>query len=314
MSQFSEKPATAWRVALLTDTRFSAEVAPEGDWYLANILRDDALLRDALSKHGIHAERVVWSDPTVDWSGYDMAVFRTTWDYYERFAEFALWVERVSKRTRICNNLATIRWNADKHYLGDLERRGISIVPCHFIEPGDATTLRDYMRICGWSNAIVKPCISGGARLTYRVNPDNADEIDTLIAPYRAQESFMLQPFVHSVQVTGEDSLMVFNGIYTHAVRKRPKSGDFRVQDDHGGTVAAHTASSEQIDLALRAMQATGHGQPVYGRADMVQLENGSWAIMELELLEPELWIRYEPASAEHFARALVKALVTNEL
>jgi glutathione synthase/RimK-type ligase-like ATP-grasp enzyme len=297
------------RIALLTDRRFMAKEAPEGDWYLANILRDDALLQQALLTRGVDSVRLNWSDPAVDWSEFDAAIFRTTWDYYERYDEFAPWVERVSHLTRLCNPPPMIRWNADKHYLQDLEQRGIPVVPFFMLEAGNEIPLAEVMRQQGWEQAVVKPCISGGARLTFRVSRENADQIDAEIASFRRGEAFMLQPFVPAVQITGEDSLMVFDGQYTHAVRKRPKAGDFRVQDDHGGTVSAYTPEAAQIALAVDAMRAATGGTPVYGRADMVCMSDGTWAIMELEFLEPELWLRYHPESAEVFAGSIFKWL-----
>jgi hypothetical protein len=300
------------RVALLTDHRFVAAEADPDDWYLGNILRDDALLQQALDRRGVSSVRVDWADPSVDWSSFELAVFRTTWDYYERYAEFAPWLEQTSKIARLCNAPEIIRWNMDKHYLLDLQHQGVPVVPFHMLETGTLSNLSTVMQQKGWPEAVVKPCVSGGARLTYRVNSDNADQIDEIIRIPLQNEAFLLQPFVDSIQVTGEDSLMVFGGQYTHAVRKTAKAGDFRVQDDHGGTVHDRTPDSSQVHLAETAMKAatqiTGHA-PAYGRADMVQMTDGTWAIMELELLEPELWLRYAPAAADVFAENISRIL-----
>ena len=295
-------------IALLTDHRYTAAQAAPENWYLANMLHDDALLQQALIRHGITSKRVNWADPTIDWSGFDMAVFRTTWNYYERIDEFASWLERVKHLTRLCNTPDIIRWNMDKHYLADLQRMGVPVVPFHILERGEDVNLNAVLEQYGWSEAVIKPCISGGARLTYRFNGGSAREIQSCIEPWLAIESFLVQPFVESVQHTGEDSLMVFNGQFTHAVRKVPKAGDFRVQDDHGGSVHVYTAIPAQIALAEKAMQACSSA-PVYGRADMVQMRDGSWAIIELELLEPELWIRTHPDAAIVFAKALSDVL-----
>jgi hypothetical protein len=304
--------ASGARMALLTDPRFVASEAAPGDWYLGNMLRDDALLQAALEARGITSVRVDWSDPEVDWSVFELAVFRTTWDYYERFDEFAPWLEKVQHIVPLCNTPEIIRWNMDKHYLVDLQRSGVPVVPFILMEAGTQANLSDTMREQGWHQAVVKPCVSGGARLTFRVNSVNADEISGLIQPHLSGESFMLQPFVDAIQVTGEDSLMVFDGEYTHAIRKLAKAGDFRVQDDHGGTVHERSPEPAQILLAERAMAAAGRitgSAPVYGRADMVLLPDGTWAIMELELLEPELWLRFSPPAAEFFARGIARIL-----
>ena len=290
--------------ALLTERRYAAATAPAADWYLANILQDDALLQAALAPHGFHAVRVDWADPTVNWAHFHGAVFRTTWDYFERFAEFQAWLQRVQTLTRLCNPPALVAWNMDKHYLADLAAWGVPTVPSRFIERGDHTPLPQQLAASGWAEAILKPCVSGAARHTYRVNAANAAALEAVAQTLLATEALILQPFQANILQQGEDTLMVFNGRYSHAVRKRPKAGDFRVQDDHGGTVETYTPTPTQIALAEQAMAAC-HPRPAYGRVDMVQDAQGQWRIMELELIEPELWLRYHPPAATAFAAAL---------
>ena len=136
----------------------------------------------------------------------------------------------------------------------------------------------------------------------------NAEKIQSVVGPLIAGESFILQPLIQDVLQTGEDSLMVIDGQFTHAVRKVPKVGDFRVQDDHGGTVRDCVPMDEQIELAERAMAMCGH-TPSYGRVDMVRDNQGRWVVMELELIEPELWLRNNPSSATALARAIAKVV-----
>jgi glutathione synthase/RimK-type ligase-like ATP-grasp enzyme len=295
-------------VALLTDRRYTADTAAPGDWYLGNILADDTLLRAALARRGLTSARVDWADPGVDWARFGCAVFRTTWDYYERYAEFAAWLDRAARLTRLCNPPGTVRWNGDKHYLADLHARGVPVVPSHFLERGSGALLADVLNETGWDEAVLKPCVSGAARHTYRVNRATATQHQPTLAALLASESMIVQPFQADVARTGEDTLMVFGGRFTHAVRKVPKAGDFRVQDDHGGTVSAHTPTVEQIALAERAMTAC-EPLPVYGRVDLVRANTGEWAVMELELIEPELWLRFHPPAAEAFADTLVAFL-----
>lgn len=293
-------------VALLTDPRYLADRAGPGDWYLDNILQDDRLLTDALRRLGLSSVRVDWSRPGVDWSRFRCAVFRTTWDYFDRFGEFTAWLGRVAEATALCNPAALVRWNTDKHYLADLADRGVPVVESRFIERGHSVTLSGVLAETGWADAVVKPCVSGAARHTYRVSPATAAGLDPVVERLLADESLMLQPFQRDVTVSGEDSLMVFNGRYTHAVRKTPKAGDFRVQDDHGGTTRAHTATAEQIELAERAVAAC-RPAPAYARVDLVRDNRGQLAVMELELVEPELWLRYFPPAADEFAKAVAE-------
>lgn len=291
-------------VALLTERRYESTFAAADDWYLSNILEDDRLLQAALARHGIRSVRVDWSRPDVDWSAFRGAIFRTTWDYFDRPAEFAAWLARIETQTLLCNTAALVRWNMDKHYLADLEARGVAVVPSQFLERGMHTSLAELLHANDWNEAVIKPCVSGAARHTYRLNRANAADIDALIAPLRADESFLVQPFQNRIQTEGEDSLMLFAGRFGHAVRKVPKSGDFRVQDDHGGRVHPHDPTPAQIALAEAALAACP-SPPAYARIDMITDNTGRFAIMELELIEPELWLRRHPPSAIAMADAI---------
>lgn len=295
-------------IALLTDHRFTASEAAPDDWYLRNILHDDGLLQAALAELGLTSLRLDWADPTVDWSQFRCAVFRTTWDYFERYAEFTAWLERIETQTRLVNAAHTIWWNLDKHYLADLERRGVPVVPSIYIEPGDGASLLAILGEMQWDEAVLKPCVSGAARHTYRVNASNAASLQSELVPLLATESFMLQPFIADITTNGEYTLMVIDGEVTHAVQKVPKAGDFRVQDDHGGKWTPYTPTAEQIAFAQRAMQSVTP-LPQYGRVDMVRGNEGGWQIMELELIEPELWLRTKPEAATRLAAALARDL-----
>jgi len=299
------------KIALLTERRFEAAAAPENDRFFKNVLLEDRLLGDALRSRGISAERVNWSRPDVDWSVFQCVVFRTTWDYFSRFGEFSSWFDRVETQTRILNVPETIRWNLDKHYLADLERRGIPVVRSRYIEVDEDTPLPNLLEEAGWKDAILKPCVSGNAYHTYRVNRWNAAEVDAKVRGLRGTAAFMLQPFQEDIARTGEDTLVVLNGRYTHAIRKKVKDGDFRVQDDHGCTVHHLEPTREHIKLAERAMAACSPA-PVYGRVDMVRDNDGHLAVMELELIEPELWLRLHPPAADVMAEGIAAALATS--
>ncbi len=296
-------------VALLTERRYTTAVAAEGDWYLDNILRDDQLLQSALEDHGLSSVRLDWASPDVDWSRFRCAVFRTTWDYFERQAEFTAWLNRIREQTRLCNDAALIDWNMDKHYLADLEAQGISIVPSKFIDRGSTVTLHELLDKSGWDEAIIKPCISGAARHTYRVNRASVATLEPVVRQLLTEESLILQPLQHSVMSHGEDTLMLFSGRFTHAVKKVPKQGDFRVQDDHGGTVYPHEPSAAQIEFAQQVLAACPSA-PAYARVDLVRDNHGNLAVMELELIEPELWLRNHPPAATAFADGIAKIVL----
>lgn len=288
-------------VALLTEARYQADEAPPGDWYFANVLRDDGLLRDALAARGLSSLRIDWARPGVDWSRFRCAVFRTTWDYFDRYAEFLAWLDRVEPQTTLLNPAETVRWNADKRYLGDLTAAGLPVVPTRFVGRGDRVSLADLFAETGWPEAVLKPCVSGAARHTYRLRRDEAEGMEAAFRRLAAEEAMMLQPFQHEIAASGETSLVVVGGRFTHAVRKAVRPGDFRVQDDHGGTVHAHEPGGEEVELAERAVAACRR-RPAYARVDVVRGNDGGLALMELELIEPELWLRRHPPAAEALA------------
>lgn len=296
-------------VALLTERRYVAPVAAVGDWYLANILADDHLLQAALAERGLRSQRVDWSEPCVDWSAFDCALFRTTWDYFERFPEFTAWLDAVESLTKLCNDPTLVRWNWDKHYLADLASRGVAVVESRYIERGSTVCLQALLAASGWTEAVVKPCISGAARHTYRINRRAANQIDTvnaIVEQLLRTESLIVQPFQRQVLSRGEDSLIVIDGRVTHAVRKLAKPGDFRVQDDHGGTVHPYQPTVGQIMLAEEAVTVC-RPVPVYARVDLIVDNAGRDAVMELELIEPELWLRLYPPAATALAGAIAR-------
>jgi glutathione synthase/RimK-type ligase-like ATP-grasp enzyme len=304
----SRLPPPIADVALLTESRYMATSAPPGDWYLENILREDALLKDALRESGLSSVRVDWADPGVDWTRFRCAVLRTTWDYFDRIKAFRAWLGRVEGATRLFNPASLVRWNLDKEYLGELAERGVPVVPSRFLEPGDGTPLDRLLEETGWSEAVIKPRVSGAARLTFRVNPGTAPSLDARLRPHRAAEAFLLQPFQAEVLRSGEVTLVLVEGEVTHGVRKLARPGDFRVQDDHGGTVHPHDPTPREVEVARQAMAACP-STPLYGRVDLVEDGKGGLFVMEVELIEPELWLRARPLAATALAGAIARRL-----
>lgn len=293
-------------VTLLTDARYVNPVNP--DWYKQNILDDDKLVREALERRGLTVARTHWDNPDYDWTKTKLAVFRTTWDYFDRYEAFAQWLNRVHTQTQLVNPLSLIRWNIDKHYLHDLELHGIRIPPTVFIEPGDKRTLHEIVAPTGWTNFILKPAISGSARHTYRINPNNIPAHEEIFRQLVDREAMLLQEFQNPILEKGEVAHMLFDGKYSHAVLKKAKPGDFRVQDDFGGTVHDYQPTAQEIEFAERTV-AYCKPTPVYARVDVIWNNQHELCVSELELIEPELWFRKHPPAAEMFAEALCKVL-----
>lgn len=266
------------------------------------------MIAEALQANGLRVHRTSWDDSTFDWASTQVALFRTTWDYFHRITEFTAWLDRAQHLTRFINPIETIRWNMDKHYLQDLVLQGVPIVPTLFIEPGEQRTLQELIASTGWGKTILKPAISGGARHTYKIEAAQIAAHEAIFKQLIAQEAMMLQPFMDLVESHGEVSHMVFGGRYSHSVLKKAKAGDFRVQDDFGGSVLDYQASPGEIAFAENV---TAKCQPVpaYARVDVMWDNQEHLALVELELIEPELWMRKHPASAKLFADAVVSHL-----
>ncbi|MFY0690221.1 MAG: hypothetical protein JXQ90_23810 [Cyclobacteriaceae bacterium] len=265
--------------------------------YVQNLLLEDGLLQDHLEEFGLKVARKSWADPIFDWSKADFVIFRTTWDYHERLDEFIGWLGRASRLTKFINEFKLIQWNLDKHYLIDLKQKGIPVVPTRYVKPLSKTTLKSEMNVGGWENAVLKPAVSSTSRHTYRIQPHNIDNHESVFQRLIREECMMIQPFVSSIQSIGEVSLVVIGGMYSHAVLKRAKLGDFRVQDDFGGTVEAYEPTPGEIALAEKAVDALPYAA-IYARVDIVYSDDNQLWITEVELLEPELFFRLKPEAA----------------
>ncbi len=293
-------------VVILTEDRYITIDAD--DVYQRNIEIEETLVADALRARGLRVARRSWSDPSIDWETMRCALFRSTWDYFHRFAEFSAWLTRVSERTRLLNPAPLLRWNIDKHYLAELATQGVAIVPTAFVERGEATPLATVMTRRGWQEIVFKPVVSGAARLTYRVDRATVAAHEVVFADCVASEAMMVQRFEPAIVDAGELSLIVIDGHTTHAVRKIAKAGDFRVQDDHGGTVHPYTPTAAERAFAESAVRACP-SLPLYARVDFVRAADGDLRLMELELVEPELFFRFHPPAAEALADAIARQL-----
>lgn len=289
-------------VVVLTDLRYAHP--SKIDDYTKNVIIEDALVVNALSKLGLKVIRLAWSDPDFDWSSTKAVLFRTTWDYFDNFPMFSKWLNSVSKVTTLYNSEAIIRWNLDKHYLQDLKTKGVHIAETLFVEKGDQRTLEDLYKETGWTETVLKPCVSGAARHTYKLNTENRANHQGIYETLIANEAMMLQPFQKNIVTEGEISMMVFNGKFRHAILKKAKAGDFRVQDDFGGSVHNYQPSEDEIEFAEHVVRACKE-LPLYARVDIFKDNDNRMALAELELVEPELWFRHHPDAAMILAEAI---------
>jgi glutathione synthase/RimK-type ligase-like ATP-grasp enzyme len=272
---------------------------------------DDHLLADALSARGSVVHAVPWSDPAAPLNAYDAVVVRSCWDYFLRTGEFHDWLDRLeAERAPVHNDVRILRWNADKSYLRDLAARGVPVIPTHWLDRGSATSLAELRRATGWSELVVKPTVSGGAHRTWRATAAKQHDDDTRLAAMVHDGAVMVQPLVSEIEREGEWSVVFFAGRYSHAVLKRPRTGDFRVQREHGGTFDSAQPTDAVIAAAASAIAAVpvGSKTPLYARVDGCVV-NGALLLMELEVLEPELFLRCAPDAPAQLADALLARL-----
>lgn len=294
-------------LVILTDSRYLDPISVND--YIKNVLIEDGLVQQALEKLNLKVLRLAWDDPYFEWSSTRYVLFRTTWDYFDRFDEFSVWLSTVCQKTRLLNSETIIRWNLDKHYLKDLEIKGIHCTPTLFIKTKCKKSLSQLHKKSNWDETVLKPVVSGAARHTYKLNSKNLHLYENIFQELNDKEAFMLQPFQNNIIEKGELSLIVIDGSFTHAVLKIAKKGDFRVQDDFGGTVHNYTPTPKEIEFAERAVQACEF-EPIYARVDMFTDNDNQLAVSELELIEPELWFRHNPEASIKLAEAIKRLFI----
>ncbi len=261
---------------------------------------DDQVALPALAASGIEAEAVVWNDRTVAWSRYDAVIVRSAWDYYHHPLEFAAWIDRMAVESVPLWNPATVlRANLDKRYLRALESWGVAIVPTVWLEPGVPTDIAALLAGHGWAEAVIKPVVSAAAHRTHRVTPASQSVVDAVVGAGAA----MVQPYLAEIETAGEWSVIHLGGAYSHAVRKRPRAGDFRVQPQHGG-VATREEPPRAVRQAVEQILALVPEPLLYARVDGVE-SGGRFVLMELELIEPRLFFVAAPDAASRFAAAV---------
>lgn len=249
---------------------------------------DDRPLHAALVARGARVHVPAWDDPDVDWSRFDLAVTRSTWDYHHRRDAFVAWAARVP---RLAPSAEVVRWNTDKRYLRDL---AVPQVPTIWLEPGQA--LPDVP----WPRAFLKPVVGATAEHTLRFTDPDLARAHLAEHPTKA---WMLQPYVADVETMGERSAIVVGGQVTHYVRKDPVPGDYRVQDDYGATDRPHEPTALEQRFVADVIAAMP--RLAYARIDWLPTEAGP-ALIELELVEPCLFFRHGPGAAEKLAERLL--------
>jgi glutathione synthase/RimK-type ligase-like ATP-grasp enzyme len=268
---------------------------------------DDDLLEEALRVRGAEAVAVVWDESGIAWESFDLCLVRSTWDYHEKHAGFLEWARRVEAASALHNPAELIAWNSDKSYLRDLAEQGVPTVPTVWVEPGADEELEAILAREGWGEAVVKPVVDLGARNLRRVRAGDTEAQPALEAVLERGRA-IVQPFLPSLEAEGETSLIYIDGSFSHAVRKRPAEGDFRVQSIWGGTVAATDPELQQVEVAESALALIDES-PLYARVDLVDDLDDNPALIELELIEPNLYLSTSGTATDRLADAAIAQL-----
>ncbi|MEU6536666.1 hypothetical protein [Streptomyces sp. NPDC047000] len=292
------------RVALAT---FDPAPAPHPD-------RDLPVLLAALRAAGADAVAVPWDDPDTDWGRFDLVLIRSTWDYTWRAADFMTWARRTGAVTRLANPAAVVRWNSDKRYLGDLAAAGVPVVPTRYVAPGEEAGLPDPS---DGGEYVVKPTSGAGARYAARYAPGEHERALTHLARLHGEGfTAMIQPYVTGIDTDGERALQFFGGGLLHASRKRavltPGTGYDDARVSHPGlepwTPAPAELAVAEAALAVVAHAVPGAPEPLYARVDLVTGDDGRPLVMELELVEPNLFLFLHPGSLDKVVTAVLAA------
>lgn len=265
---------------------------------------EDADLSHFLKAKGLEVELTIWNDPRVDWKRFDTVIIKSTWDYHDQPEAFLTWMKDLERQSiRLLNSRQTVAWNYHKKYLGEVADQNLPVIPSRYLNRGSDFDPNLFVDL-KTEKIVVKPCVSAGADNTLVIERAMLDQHIQVVNRLSRDRDLIVQPFLESIR-EGEWSFMFFNGVYSHSALKTPKQGDFRVQHHHGGSVSFPTADASHIIQA----QSYLHILPdptLYARIDGVILD-GNFVLMEMELIEPYLFLNSQDQWMENFYQALVQ-------
>ena len=259
----------------------------------------------AMAELGWRVDTVVWDEQGIDWDGYDAVYICTPWDYPDKLGTFLEVLEAIDRSSAcLVNDLSLVNWNLRKTYLQDLAERGGAVVPSLWHDEFDARAITDGFSVFATDTLVIKPQVGANATDTFVLpEPVAADRLEELAGIFSGRP-FFIQPFIESVPDEGEYSLFYFNLEYSHAILKTPAAGDFRSQEEHGAKIRS-IGPRPGLLAAGEAIMRLVEPQPVYARADFVRDRGERFLLMELELIEPSLYLRTDAGAARRFSAAL---------
>jgi hypothetical protein len=272
------------------------------------IAEDDRILAAELETYGIRCIGAAWDDSKINWTLFDLVLIRSCWNYHRAPEKFLQWIDTFRNGTvRMLNPPDLISWNLNKHYLKDLQIKGISIPDTVWLSKTDFTAdkLHAILLRKNWSRAVLKPCVSASSFRTNVINPSTIKEDKNGLFRDFAEGGMMLQEFIETIPQEGEFSLVFFNGQFSHAVIKTAKPGDFRVQHEFGGQSKSIVPTRNVIQSGERIISMLPT-IPLYTRVDGVMADN-TFILMEVELIEPVLFFTHAPSAVSNLAACLLK-------
>jgi glutathione synthase/RimK-type ligase-like ATP-grasp enzyme len=271
---------------------------------LPDFATDDRILVSYLAQHNVIVTPVIWDNPEVKWGEYDAVIIRSTWDYYKRYDEFRQWLDTIETiGIKVYNPVQVMRWNMDKSYFNAFVKQGLLLPPFQLCSKNSEANLAEILHTNQWKKAVVKPTISAGSFNTWVITPDLTAEDNEKFATLLNSRDLIVQQFMDEILTDGELSMMFFNKKFSHAVQKKAKAGDFRIQTQFGGTVTPVTPDPEIIQQATDLI-ASIEEPLLYARVDGI-ISQGSFYLMELELIEPVLYVHSNAEACANFYRAL---------
>jgi glutathione synthase/RimK-type ligase-like ATP-grasp enzyme len=277
---------------------------------LPELVDGERLILDPLIHAGFTPKEIPWDSENVKWDQFDAVVLRSSWDYHTRTELFKQWLNILKTNgTNLCNRIPTVSWNMDKHYLRDLAKRGVDIIPTAYIDQGKPYNLLKILSAFNQPSVIAKPTFGASAYRVAKIERTNLEEIERQIQMLLQQGDVMIQPFMEEVMGEGEYSLIFFGSKFSHAVIKKPAPTDFRTQPHFGGTEYATNADQGLVGQAQKILGLIP--EPLlYARVDGVNI-GGKLLLMELELIEPYLFFEQDDQAANKFVSVLLNYLST---
>ncbi|MFC3194001.1 RimK family alpha-L-glutamate ligase [Marinicella sediminis] len=277
--------------------------------YFPTGVADDAPLFSALDEMGFEISHHIWNQP-VNWAEFDACLIRTIWDYHDHPQQFAQWLTTVSEQTRLINDCQVVRWNLIKSYLQDLSDFGVTIAPTYWLKNQHDTNWQSWCQDNPASMYFLKPAVGANSAgtLHFKLTEDGLDKVNKHLQEWLPKGTMMLQPYFQQVETFGETSAIYFAGNFSHAVRKIPVKGDYRVQDTFGATDVNYQMTPGEMALSKACLQYLDmtFGTPAYARFDFLHDSTGGIYLNEAELIEPSLFFNHGGKKA---ARLMARAI-----